>query len=118
MYGDVNARWSGRDPAGASATRESSVSAATMPPMEWPTSIVRTEELAARRLTWICSHFLKRWTHLCKSPRVSNLGYVMVRTVTLRSACWRSALSWSGNAWKVSLPPCREGQRDVRLLSG
>ena len=59
------------------------VSAATIPPMEWPIKMTRTEGstvgdgvLAAtsRSMTFSCSHSLKRDTVSCRSPRVSNLG--------------------------------------------
>jgi hypothetical protein len=101
------AEWTGWSP-----MMESSVSAATMPPMEWPTRMVWTEgstvgegvELAtSRSMTLFVSHSLKRETHSVRSPRVSYLGYVMVRTVTFGSACCRMALRCEGKFPGVSL---------------
>jgi hypothetical protein len=68
---------------GWSPMMESSVSAATIPPIEWPTSMVWTDgstvgegvELAtSRSMTLFVSHSLNRETHSVKSPRVSYLG--------------------------------------------
>jgi hypothetical protein len=90
---------------GWSPMMESSVSAATIPPIEWPTRMVCTEgstvgegvELAtSRSITLFVSHSLNRETHSVRSPRVSYLGYVMVRMVTFGSACWRMALRCDG----------------------
>lgn len=84
---------------------ESNVSAATMPPIEWPTRIVWTEgstvgegvEFAtSRSMTLFVNHSLNRETHSVRSPRVSYFGYVMVSTVTLGRACWRIALRCEG----------------------
>ena len=50
-------------------------------------------------------HSLNLATHSCKSPLVSNFGYVIARTVTFGRACCRIAFKCEGKPAKVSSPP-------------
>src|ERR1700722_2069201 len=118
---------------GVSDVMAINVSAATMPPMEWPINIVRTDGsivgegvrfATSISITFSCSledcephnrrqikfhtyQSLNLLTHSAKSPLVSNFGYTIARTSTLGRACWTSRERCLGKSPNVSSPPYR-----------
>jgi len=84
--------------------------------MKWAVGFERhLRHLRARGFPWtlpqndVCVkstyHSLNLATHSCKSPLVSNFGYVIARTVTFGRACCRIAFKCEGKPAKVSSPP-------------
>lgn len=118
---------------GCSLARSNIVSAAMIPPIECPTSIVCTDGstvgegvplfravreqyhtfgpkctcfVTSRSMTLFSSHSRNLATQSFKSPRVSYRGYAIATMLTFGRAWLNSARRWSGKVPKVSSPPC------------